>query len=292
MLGTYALSAGYYDAYYGKAQQVRTLIQRDFDAAYGEFDLLCRRRRPTTAFELGAKTADPLTMYLNDVYTIPSNLAGHPAISVPFGRGDDGLPVGVQLLGPALSEAHHVAGRRDARGGSVSHRRRALLRWPTTAGTAAPRLGDGDRAGGPRRAGHRHEAVLRVPQRVRRRAQHQHLPGLLGLPGSLPVLNERAVELALRAPGPPLRERRRSSPGRTTSIRTCRRTTRSASTTSPINVDGWLDLPDGTPDRHRAGPPRGGHRQVDPRGRRRADPRGRVLPGRLQPGRRAAAWRS
>jgi aspartyl-tRNA(Asn)/glutamyl-tRNA(Gln) amidotransferase subunit A len=104
MLGTYALSAGYYDAYYGKAQQVRTLIIRDFEAAYQHFDVLLAPSAPTTAFELGAKTADPLTMYLNDVCTIPSNLAGHPAISVPFGTGDDGLPVGVQVLAPALGE--------------------------------------------------------------------------------------------------------------------------------------------------------------------------------------------
>lgn len=104
MLGTYALSAGYYDAYYGKAQKVRTLIIRDFEEAYRSFDVLLSPTSPTTAFELGAKMADPLTMYLNDVCTIPSNLAGHPAISVPFGRGDDGLPVGVQVLAPALGE--------------------------------------------------------------------------------------------------------------------------------------------------------------------------------------------
>lgn len=105
MLGTYALSAGYYDAYYGKAQKVRTLIIRDFEEAYRSFDVLLSPTAPTTAFPLGAKTADPLTMYLNDVCTIPSNLAGHPAISVPFGRGDDGLPVGVQVLAPALGES-------------------------------------------------------------------------------------------------------------------------------------------------------------------------------------------
>ncbi len=105
MLGTYALSAGYYDAYYGKAQKVRTLIINDFAKAYERFDLLLSPASPTTAFELGAKTADPLTMYLNDVCTIPSNLAGQPAMSVPFGAGDDGLPIGVQILAPLRGEA-------------------------------------------------------------------------------------------------------------------------------------------------------------------------------------------
>jgi aspartyl-tRNA(Asn)/glutamyl-tRNA(Gln) amidotransferase subunit A len=104
MLGTYALSAGYYDAYYGKAQQVRTLIIRDFAAAYESFDVLLAPTTPTTAFKLGAKTADPLAMYLSDVCTIPSNLAGHPAMTVPFGPGADGMPVGVQVLAPALGE--------------------------------------------------------------------------------------------------------------------------------------------------------------------------------------------
>jgi aspartyl-tRNA(Asn)/glutamyl-tRNA(Gln) amidotransferase subunit A len=104
MLGTYALSAGYYDAFYGKALKVRTLIRADFDAAYEHFDALLAPTSPSTAFPIGDKTADPLAMYLNDVCTIPSNLAGHPAMSVPFGTGDDGLPVGVQVLAPALGE--------------------------------------------------------------------------------------------------------------------------------------------------------------------------------------------
>jgi aspartyl-tRNA(Asn)/glutamyl-tRNA(Gln) amidotransferase subunit A len=105
MLGTYALSAGYYDAYYGQAQRVRTLIIRDFEAAYDDFDVLLTPTSPSTAFAVGAKVADPLAMYLMDVCTIPSNLAGHPAVSVPYGTGDDGLPVGVQVLAPALGEA-------------------------------------------------------------------------------------------------------------------------------------------------------------------------------------------
>jgi len=104
MLGTYALSAGYYDAYYGKSQRVRTLIMNDFAKAYEKFDILISPTAPTTAFPLGDKTADPMQMYLQDVCTIPSNLAGHPAMSVPFGFGADGMPVGIQILAPAMAE--------------------------------------------------------------------------------------------------------------------------------------------------------------------------------------------
>jgi aspartyl-tRNA(Asn)/glutamyl-tRNA(Gln) amidotransferase subunit A len=104
MLGTYALSAGYYDAYYGKALKVRTLILKDFARAYERFDLLLAPTSPCEAFRFGDKTADPMTMYLNDVCTIPSNLSGQPAMSVPFGTGDEGLPVGVQILAPTLGE--------------------------------------------------------------------------------------------------------------------------------------------------------------------------------------------
>ncbi len=105
MLGTYALSAGYYDAYYAQAQRVRTLVMQAFDRAYETVDVLLGATAPTTAFDLGAKVDDPMAMYMNDVCTIPSNLAGHPAVSVPFGVGEDGLPVGVQVLAPALGEA-------------------------------------------------------------------------------------------------------------------------------------------------------------------------------------------
>ncbi len=104
MLGTYALSAGYYDAYYGRAQRVRTLITRDFDRVYENCDVLLSPTSPTTAFKLGDRTADPMAMYQSDVCTIPTNLAGHPAMSLPWGKGADGMPVGVQVLAPALGE--------------------------------------------------------------------------------------------------------------------------------------------------------------------------------------------
>ena len=104
MLGTYALSSGYYDAYYGRAQKVRTLISRDFDAAWERFDFVATPTSPWVAFELGAKTADPLAMYLNDFCTVPMPLAGIPAISIPSGLSE-GLPVGFQLAGPAFSES-------------------------------------------------------------------------------------------------------------------------------------------------------------------------------------------
>jgi aspartyl-tRNA(Asn)/glutamyl-tRNA(Gln) amidotransferase subunit A len=104
MLGTYALSAGYYDAYYAKAQRVRTLLVADFARVYERCDVLLAPTSPTVAFALGAKTADPLAMYLSDVCTIPTNLAGHAAMSVPFGTGEGDLPVGVQVLAPALGE--------------------------------------------------------------------------------------------------------------------------------------------------------------------------------------------
>ncbi len=104
MLGTYALSAGYQEAYYGRAQKVRRLIANDFAAAYANVDVLLTPASPTVAFEIGDKTSDPLAMYLCDTYTIPSNLSGDPGMSVPFGTGDGGLPVGVQVLAPALQD--------------------------------------------------------------------------------------------------------------------------------------------------------------------------------------------
>ncbi len=105
MLGTYALSAGYYDAYYGKAQKVRTLVIREFDQAYQRFDVILSPTSPTTAFKIGDRVDDPIAMYLADLFTIPTNLAGAAGISLPCGLADDGLPVGLQLMGPPMSEA-------------------------------------------------------------------------------------------------------------------------------------------------------------------------------------------
>jgi aspartyl-tRNA(Asn)/glutamyl-tRNA(Gln) amidotransferase subunit A len=106
ILGTYALSSGYYDAYYGSAQKVRTLIQRDFAKAFEVADVLVSPTAPTTAFKLGEKVSDPIAMYLNDIATIPANLAGVPGISLPIGVAEeDGLPVGIQFLAPAMEDA-------------------------------------------------------------------------------------------------------------------------------------------------------------------------------------------
>jgi aspartyl-tRNA(Asn)/glutamyl-tRNA(Gln) amidotransferase subunit A len=103
LIGTYALSSGYYDAYYGRAQRVRTKIAEDFRRAFEEVDLVVTPTSPGVAFPLGAKTDDPLAMYLNDYFTVPMPLAGIPAISIPCGLSE-GLPVGFQLAGPAFSE--------------------------------------------------------------------------------------------------------------------------------------------------------------------------------------------
>jgi aspartyl-tRNA(Asn)/glutamyl-tRNA(Gln) amidotransferase subunit A len=109
MVGTYALSAGYYDAYYKKAQQIRTLIRREFDAAFAKYDVLITPVSPTPAFKIGEKVSDPLQMYLNDVCTIPVNIAGLPGISLPcgFAAAPDGarLPIGVQVLAKPFDEA-------------------------------------------------------------------------------------------------------------------------------------------------------------------------------------------
>jgi aspartyl-tRNA(Asn)/glutamyl-tRNA(Gln) amidotransferase subunit A len=105
MIGTYALSSGYYDAYYGSAQKVRTLITQDFAKAFENFDVLISPTTPTTAFKIGERADDPMAMYKADLCTIPANLAGTPAMSVPSGLSDeDGMPVGLQIMAPALQD--------------------------------------------------------------------------------------------------------------------------------------------------------------------------------------------
>ncbi|WP_187977981.1 Asp-tRNA(Asn)/Glu-tRNA(Gln) amidotransferase subunit GatA [Mycetocola sp. JXN-3] len=118
ILGTYALSSGYYDAYYGSAQKVRTLIQRDFNAAFEQVDVIASPSAPTTAFKLGERINDPLAMYLNDITTIPANLAGVPGISIPMGLApEDGLPTGLQLMAPVRADdrLYRVAAAIEAR---------------------------------------------------------------------------------------------------------------------------------------------------------------------------------
>ncbi len=126
MLGTYALSAGYYDAYYVKAQKVRTLIKEDFDTAFRTVDAIVAPTSPTVAFALGARTEDPLAMYLADLFTIPVNLAGLPGISIPCGRVD-GLPVGVQIITPAFEEARALRVACAFENATAFHRQRPAL---------------------------------------------------------------------------------------------------------------------------------------------------------------------
>jgi aspartyl-tRNA(Asn)/glutamyl-tRNA(Gln) amidotransferase subunit A len=123
MTGTYVLSAGYYDAYYLKAQRVRRLIAADFERAFAEVDVVVGPTSPTAAFELGAKTSDPITMYLNDIYTIGANLAGLPAASIPCGFVEENgreLPVGMQIIGPHFAEARLL---------NVAHQYQRLKSW-------------------------------------------------------------------------------------------------------------------------------------------------------------------
>ncbi len=128
MLGTYALSAGYYEAYYGKAQAVRTLIQRDFETVFEDVDLLVSPVMPTTAFPLGERLEDPLQMYLSDIYTIPASLAGLPAISLPCGFSTMGLPVGLQLVGRPFEESTVLRGAYAYEQGTNWRMKRPVIR--------------------------------------------------------------------------------------------------------------------------------------------------------------------
>ncbi|MBI3604201.1 MAG: Asp-tRNA(Asn)/Glu-tRNA(Gln) amidotransferase subunit GatA [Nitrospirae bacterium] len=128
MLGTYALSAGYYDAYYAKAQAARTLIRQDFEAAFCEVDLIVTPVMPTPAFKLGEKSEDPLQMYLSDIYTISVNLAGNPAISIPCGFSKTGLPIGLQLIGRPFEEETVLRGAYAYEQATDWHKKRSTVR--------------------------------------------------------------------------------------------------------------------------------------------------------------------
>ena len=160
MLGTYVLSAGYYDAYYGTAQKVRTLVRRDFDAAFAGVDLIATPASPTVAFGIGERIDDPWAMYACDILTVPVNLAGLPGISIPSGLSE-GLPVGLQLVGAARS-------RRTASCSAAHALERAIGFDPVPpalrrGGMSERRgLGAGDRPRDPRPAEHRHQDVLRL----------------------------------------------------------------------------------------------------------------------------------
>ena len=313
ILGTYALSSGYYDAYYGQAQKVRTLIARDFDAAFEQADVLVSPTAPTTAFKLGEKVDDPLAMYLNDLATIPANLSGVPGISVPSGLADeDGLPAGVQILAPALHDdrVYRVGAALEAllvrewggplldqapafcrsrdRGGQFDDRRAAVVRR----GGRAVR--PGSRARGPRRAEHRDQDVLRLPDGVRRRAQHPDLPDLPRAAG-LDAGGEREgggvgdpdrARAQLRDRGVvPVRPEELLLPGHAEELpdQPVRRADRVR------GLHGRRGRRRDLPGRDRARPHGGGHRQVAARRRQhRPDPRRRLLARRLQPGRHPA----
>ncbi len=278
MTGTYVLSAGYYDAYYLKAQKVRSLINADFKRAFGEVDVLMGPTTPTPAFALGAKIDDPITMYLNDIYTIGANLAGLPAISIPCGFVD-GLPVGLQLIGPHFAEERLLAAahayqqatdwHRAAAGRCSPEAARMSIEWETVIGLEI-------------------HAQLATRSKIFSGSSTAYgaAPNTqaslvdLGYPGVLPVLNREAVRMAVRfglADRRHDRARARCSRARTTSIPTCRRATRSASTSCRSSQDGTRRRSCSTTarsktHRHHARAPRGRRRQVAARGPRRSRP--------------------
>ncbi len=207
MLGTYALSSGYYDAYYGKAQQVRTLIIRDFDAAFGQVDVLISPPTPTTAFGIGERADDPMAMYLADLCTIPSNLAGNAAISVPVGLApEDGLPVGLQVMAPPLADdrLYRVAAAVEA--AFTERRGHPLLDRGEGTGcddrhATRRRCRSTSRSSGSRRTSSSApltKMFCGCSTTFGAEPNTHTCPVCLGLPGSLPVVNERAIEYAIK----------------------------------------------------------------------------------------------
>ena len=188
MLGTYALSSGYYDAYYKKAQQVRTLIKKDFEKAFRKVDLIVTPTTPTPAFRIGEKTDDPLQMYLADIFTIIVNLAGVPAISIPCGFTSGNLPVGLQLIGRHFDEEAVL---------KVAYAYEQSTDWHTR-----------------RPVRMKYEAVIGLEVHAQMLTETkifcgcsttfgsepntQTCPVCIGMPGVLPVLNRKALEYAIR----------------------------------------------------------------------------------------------
>ena len=214
ILGTYALSSGYYDAYYGQAQKVRTLISRDFAAAFEQADVLVSPTAPTTAFKLGEKVDDPIAMYLNDLATIPANLSGVPGISVPSGLADeDGLPAGFQVLAPGAGRRPLLPGRRRARGAAARPLGRpaarpgadpgrsvgcmstdALMPWDDVLAAYDPALGLEVHV----ELNTATKMFCGCPAVFGGEPNSQVCPTCLGLPGAMPVVNGKAVESAIR----------------------------------------------------------------------------------------------